>query len=139
MGSAIEEGQYVIAQANASLSPRGEFEDELVSVRHQNEFTIMPREQIQYMDISPRQIVSRMTTRKVEIAAENHGFAVDAATLPSEVAVDRVNLNDQTVEGMRHRTRPIFCVQYHPEASPGPHDSGYLFGEFTKMMEEFKK
>ena len=60
---------------------------------------------------------------RVEITSQNHGFAVDPATLPAEVVVDRINLNDQTVEGMRHRTKPVFCVQYHPEASPGPHDS----------------
>ena len=70
----------------------------------------------------------------VEITSQNHGFAVDAASLPSEVAVNRINLNDQTVEGMRHKSRPIFCVQYHPEASPGPHDSSPLFDEFRKMV-----
>jgi carbamoyl-phosphate synthase small subunit len=61
---------------------------------------------------------------------------VDPATLPADVVVDRINLNDQTVEGMRHKTRPIFCVQYHPEASPGPHDSTGLFRRFREMIEK---
>jgi carbamoyl-phosphate synthase small subunit len=81
------------------------------------------------------QPVKDLETGKVEITAQNHGFAVDANTLPSDVAVNRLNLNDQTVEGMRHRTRPIFCVQYHPEASPGPHDSTPLFDEFRALIE----
>ena len=73
------------------------------------------------------QPVKDLESGRVEITAQNHGFAVDPATLPAEVVVDRINLNDQTVEGMRHKTKPIFCVQYHPEASPGPHDSTGLF------------
>jgi carbamoyl-phosphate synthase small subunit len=73
---------------------------------------------------------------KVEITSQNHGFAVDHKTLPSDVAITRVNLNDQTVEGMRHKSKPIFCVQYHPEASPGPHDSTPLFAEFRAMIEK---
>ena len=81
------------------------------------------------------QPVKNLETGKVEITAQNHGFAVDANTLPSDVAVNRLNLNDQTVEGMRHKTRPIFCVQYHPEASPGPHDSTPLFDEFRALIE----
>jgi len=81
------------------------------------------------------QPVKDLETGKVEITAQNHGFAVDAHTLPSDVAVNRLNLNDQTVEGMRHKTRPIFCVQYHPEASPGPHDSTPLFDEFRALIE----
>ena len=81
------------------------------------------------------QPVKDLDTGRVEITSQNHGFAVDAAALSSEVIVNRVNLNDQTVEGMRHRTRPVFCVQYHPEASPGPHDSTPLFDEFRSLIE----
>lgn len=82
------------------------------------------------------QPVKDLETGKVEITSQNHGFAVDATSLPSDVSVNRVNLNDQTVEGMRHKTKPIYCVQYHPEASPGPHDSTPLFHEFRKLIEE---
>lgn len=82
------------------------------------------------------QPVKDLETGRVEITSQNHGFAVDAKSLPPEVSVNRINLNDQTVEGMRHRTKPIFCVQYHPEASPGPHDSNPLFAEFRKLVEQ---
>jgi carbamoyl-phosphate synthase small subunit len=73
-------------------------------------------------------------TGRVEITTQNHGFAVDPATLPPDVESSHVNLNDQTLEGLRHRTLPVFSVQYHPEASAGPHDSEYLFGEFRALM-----
>ena len=77
-------------------------------------------------------------TNKVEITAHNHGFAVDPDSLPAaEVEPTHWNLNDQTLEGFRHRSLPIFSVQYHPEASPGPHDSYYLFKDFVRMMEEW--
>ena len=82
------------------------------------------------------QPVKDFETGRVEITSQNHGFAVDPASLPSEVGVNRINLNDQTVEGMRHKARPIFCVQYHPEASPGPHDSTPLFAEFRALIEK---
>ena len=84
--------------------------------------------------------VMNLETQKVEITAQNHGFAVDPDSLKSsEVALTHINLNDQTLEGLKHKSMPLFSVQYHPEASPGPHDSGYLFGEFTKMMAEHKR
>jgi carbamoyl-phosphate synthase small subunit len=81
--------------------------------------------------------VMHLSTRRVEITAHNHGYAVDADSLPPRVEVTHMNLNDDTVEGMRHRDLPIFSVQYHPEASPGPHDAGYLFDEFVKLMSDF--
>jgi carbamoyl-phosphate synthase small subunit len=74
-------------------------------------------------------------TRRVEITSHNHGFAVDPDSLKqSQVEITHVNLNDQTLEGFRLRHHPVFCVQYHPEAAPGPHDSHYLFDEFVKLM-----
>jgi carbamoyl-phosphate synthase small subunit len=82
------------------------------------------------------QPVKDLVSGKVEITSQNHGFAVDPKSLPSDVQVDRINLNDQTVEGMRHKSKPIFCVQYHPEASPGPHDSTALFAEFRALIEK---
>ena len=84
--------------------------------------------------------VKNLLTEQVEITAQNHGFCVDPESLPSsEVEITHVNLNDHTNEGMRHKSKPLFSVQYHPEASPGPHDSHYLFTEFTDMMKEFQQ
>jgi carbamoyl-phosphate synthase small subunit len=80
--------------------------------------------------------VKKLATGKVEITSQNHGFAVDPQSLPSDVEVTHLNLYDGTVEGLRHRTRPVFCVQYHPEASPGPHDADYLFDDFLTLIEE---
>ncbi len=80
--------------------------------------------------------VKELSTGKVEITSQNHGFAVDPASLPPDVEVTHLNLYDGTVEGLRHRDRPVFCVQYHPEASPGPHDADYLFGDFIRLIEE---
>ena len=84
------------------------------------------------------QPIMDLTTRKVEIAAENHGFAVDMESVRDQVVMTHVNLNDNTCEGIRHKTLPAFSVQYHPEASPGPHDSRYLFQRFVDMMEMHK-
>ena len=84
------------------------------------------------------QPIMDLTTRKVEIAAENHGFAVDMETVKDHVVMTHMNLNDKTCEGIRHKTLPAFSVQYHPEASPGPHDSRYLFQRFVEMMEIHK-
>jgi carbamoyl-phosphate synthase small subunit len=84
------------------------------------------------------QPIMDLTTRKVEIAAENHGFAVDMETVKDHVVMTHVNLNDRTCEGIQHKTLPAFAVQYHPESSPGPHDSRYLFQRFVDMMEKHK-
>lgn len=82
------------------------------------------------------QPVQDLRTGKVAITSQNHGFAVDADSLPAEVEVTHINLNDRTVEGMRHRELPVFSVQYHPEAAPGPHDAAYFFDQFANLIEE---
>jgi len=82
-------------------------------------------------------VLNRMT-EKVEITSHNHGFAVDPDSLNmNEVDLTHINLNDQTLEGFRHRSEPVFCVQYHPEAAPGPHDSHYLFDDFMEMIKDY--
>ena len=84
--------------------------------------------------------VKDLRTGRVEITAQNHGFSVDPDSLPeNDVEYTHINLNDQTLEGFRHRREPVLAVQYHPEAAPGPHDSFYLFGDFVAMMDEWKR
>ena len=84
------------------------------------------------------QPVMDLTTRRVEITAQNHGFAVDGDSLGGAAQVTHLNLNDNTVEGLAHRELPIFSVQYHPESSPGPHDASYLFKRFTDLMGKYR-
>lgn len=83
--------------------------------------------------------VMDLGTRKVEITSQNHGFAVDVESMAGRAVLTHVSLNDKTVEGMRHDSLPVFSVQYHPEASPGPNDACYLFARFTKLMDERKR
>ena len=81
------------------------------------------------------QPVKDLSTGKIEITSQNHGFAVDTDTLPADLELTHINLNDNSVEGFRHKHLPIICVQYHPEASPGPHDAAYLFARFRGLIE----
>jgi len=84
------------------------------------------------------QPVMNNENRRVEITAQNHGFAVEANSVKSDIDITSINLNDNTIEGIRHKSLPIMSVQYHPEASPGPHDSSYLFKEFIDLMRQIK-
>ena len=82
------------------------------------------------------QPVKDLRSGKVAITSQNHGFAVDPKSLPKEIEITHINLNDNTVEGMRHKELPIFSVQYHPEAAPGPHDASYFFSQFAELIEK---
>ncbi len=84
------------------------------------------------------QPVKDLRSGQVSITSQNHGFAVDPASLPDDVEVTHINLNDGTVEGMRHKVHPVFSVQYHPEAAPGPNDASYFFSEFARLIDEVK-
>ena len=81
------------------------------------------------------QPVKDLSCGKIDITSQNHGFCVDINSIdPDKIEITHINSNDQTLEGMKHKSLPIFSVQYHPEASPGPHDASYLFNRFTEMM-----
>lgn len=82
--------------------------------------------------------VKDLASGRIEITSQNHGFAIDPETVPHDVQVTHLNLYDGTVEGLRHVSKPVFCVQYHPEAAPGPHDADYLFARFVEAMDQKK-
>ncbi len=82
--------------------------------------------------------VKELATGMIEITSQNHGFAVDGKSLPDELEITHISLFDQSLEGLKHRSLPVFCVQYHPEASPGPHDAHHLFKRFAQMINKVK-
>ena len=84
------------------------------------------------------QPVMNLKTRRVEITAQNHGFAVEPSSINTDCSITSINLNDNTIEGISHNSLPIISIQYHPEASPGPHDSSYVFKEFIDLIERLK-
>ncbi|SVC79407.1 uncharacterized protein METZ01_LOCUS332261, partial [marine metagenome] len=84
------------------------------------------------------QPILNLKEKKVEITSQNHGFAIDGDSLDNDCTITSTNLNDNTVEGIQHKSLPIISVQYHPEASPGPQDSSYLFKEFTNLLDLHK-
>lgn len=94
---------------------------------------------LKYGHRGANQPVLELATGRVQITAQNHGFAVDEASLPAEIEVTHRHLSDGTVEGLRHTRLPIFSLQHHPEASPGPHDARGAFGDFVRLMEEHKR
>lgn len=85
------------------------------------------------------QPVKDLSTNKVYITAQNHGFCVDFDSVNNKIEITHIILNDNTIEGIKYKNQPIFSVQYHPEASPGPHDTGYLFTKFIKLIKQNKK
>ena len=82
--------------------------------------------------------VKNLTTNKIEITSQNHGFVVSENNLPKEIIITHISLNDQTIEGLKCKNYPAFSIQYHPESSPGPHDSRYLFKEFINLIKKIK-
>jgi len=82
--------------------------------------------------------VKNLKTGKVEITAQNHNYATDPDLLPEDVEITHINLNDNTIEGIKLRNKPVFSIQHHPEAAPGPHDSHYIFDEFAELIKEVK-
>ena len=82
--------------------------------------------------------VKDIQTGKVYITAQNHGYSIDPSTLPSDVSISHISMNDGTVEGLQHNSLPAMSIQYHSEASPGPHDNEYIFDQFIEMVKEFK-